>query len=403
MTARSPTLYNRFLFQAMKPSGSKAMGFRAATDREQLAQDLKRDDLLLLNAWRLPGAASPGSRFSVKDEAALNEQLHVLLSRGVPLVEALDVAASVVSPGARERVETLRTLVAGGASFANACEQVGGFDDATINVYRAAERTGDLGGAAKRLADAARRQLLIRGKTITVMIYPIVVSSISILIVIGILMFLVPMFSQQFEQLGVDNLNLLSRVVFALGTWLAANKALALLIFLVIAGGVALARKRIVAGVASIGRRIPSVKTLMLTVESARFFSVMGAMTKSGVPLAEALGTSTSVISDPKLRGELEHLRKRLVEGGVLRTLIEDVTSLPLATRRLLIAGERGGELDSVFDALSEDLADEVETRTSRLLALLEPAIIVLMFALIGPLIMAIAIPLMTFRSAAAA
>lgn len=402
MTAQSPTLYNRFLYQAMKPSGSKALGFRAATDREQLAADLKRDDLLLLSAWRLPGAASPGSRFSVKDEAALNEQLYVLLTRGVPLVEALDVAASVVSPGARERVETLRTLVAGGASFANACDQVGGFDDATIAVYRAAERTGDLGGAAKRLADAARRQLLIRGKTITVMIYPLVVSSISILIVVGILMFLVPMFSQQFEQLGVDNLNLLSRIVFALGTWLAANKTLALLIFLVIGGGVALARRRIVAGVAAIGRRIPSVKTLMLTVESARFFSVMGAMTKSGVPLAEALGTSTSVISDPKLRGELERLRKRLIEGGVLRTLIEDVTSLPLATRRLLIAGERGGELDSVFDALSHDLADEVETRTSRLLALLEPAIIVLMFALIGPLIMAIAIPLMTFRSAAA-
>jgi len=148
----------------------------------------------------------------------------------------------------------------------------------------------------------------------------------------------------------------------------------------------------------SVLRKLPAVDTLLLTVESARFFSVMGAMTKSGVPLAEALGTSTDVIANPKLRTQLQTLRRKLVEGGVLRTLIEDVTALPLATRRLLIAGERGGDLDSVFDALSIDLADDVDTRTARLLALLEPLIIVGMFSLIGPLIMAIALPLMTFH-----
>lgn len=399
MSSASPTLLSQFFYQAMKPSGTKAMGLRAAPDRTQLAEDLKREDMLLLNAWKLPLAPSAPARMSTKDEAAMNEQLAVLLDRGVPLVEALDVAASVVTPRSRERVERLRSLVASGASFADACTQVGGFEHVTIAVYRAAERTGDLGSAGRRLADASKRQLAIKGKTITVMIYPAVVSTISFLIVLGILMFLVPMFSSQFEQLGVDNMNMLSRVVFALGTWLAANKALAFLIIGVAVALLFFARQRFFAFGAAVGRRVPAVDGLMLTVESARFFSVMGAMTKSGVPLAEALGSSTNVISNPTLKSQLERLRQRLVEGGVLRTLIEDVTSLPLATRRLLIAGERGGDLDSVFDALSKDLADEVDTRTSRLLALLEPAIIVMMFSMIGPLIMAIAIPLMTFRA----
>jgi len=274
----------------------------------------------------------------------------------------------------------------------------GGFEPVTISVYRAAERTGDLGAAGKRLADSAKRQLAIRGKTITVMIYPLVVTSISLLIVIGILTFLVPMFSKQFEQMGFDDLNILSRAVFATGTWLSENKPLALLIAGILGVLAFLARNRLMGVFFSVLRKLPAVDTLLLTVESARFFSVMGAMTKSGVPLAEALGTSTDVIANPKLRTQLQTLRRKLVEGGVLRTLIEDVTALPLATRRLLIAGERGGDLDSVFDALSIDLADDVDTRTARLLALLEPLIIVGMFSLIGPLIMAIALPLMTFH-----
>jgi len=398
MTAHTPTLLSQFFYQAMKPAGTKTMGFRAASDPVHLAEDLRRDGLLLLSSWKLPLAPSAAPKLSIRDEAALNEQLAVLLDRGVPLVEALEVAATVVTPRARERVERLRTLVAAGVAFGDACEQTGGFEPVTVAVYRAAERTGDLGSAGRRLAVAAKRQLAIKGKTITVMIYPVVVSSISILIVLGILMFLVPMFASQFKQMGVDDMNLLSRAVFALGVWLSANKALSFLLMGAIVAMLYFVRSRILLAGASLGRRIPAVGSLMLTVESARFFSVMGAMTKSGVPLAEALGSSVRVISNPTLKSQLERLRTRLIEGGVLRTLIEDVTSLPLATRRLLIAGERGGDLDSVFDALSEDLADDVDTRTSRLLALLEPVIIVLMFSMIGPLILAIAIPLMTFQ-----
>jgi type II secretory pathway component PulF len=124
-------------------------------------------------------------------------------------------------------------------------------------------------------------------------------------------------------------------------------------------------------------------------------------MSKSGVPLSDGLATTTLSITHPKLRAQLETLRRKLVEGGLLRTLIEDVTAFPVATRRLLIAAERGGDLDQVFDTLASDMAEEVDTRADRLLALLEPAIIVVMFAIIGALLLAIMIPLITLSSSA--
>jgi general secretion pathway protein F len=288
--------------------------------------------------------------------------------------------------------------VAAGDSFSDACLKTGGFDAVTIAVYRSAERTGDVAAAAKRLAVSAKRRLGIRGKAITVMIYPLVVFCISMVVFSGLLVFLVPMIAKQLRQMGTTT-NAFSRIVFGTGEWLHAHLGLTAGVAAVLAVAAVVLRRRAAAGALGLLMRLPAVARLILTVELTRFFSVMAAMVKSGVPLADALATAAGVISSPRLRDQLGAVQKGLVEGGLWRTLVEKAEALPLATRRLLIAAEKAGDLDSAFDGLSGDMADEVEVRSARLLALLEPAAILLMFALIGPLILAIAIPLMTFRS----
>jgi len=388
----------QYLFQAMTPTGSKTLGFRAATNEHQLADDLRREQLLLLRSWKLPVGGSPPARLPLADEAALNDQLTILLSRGVPLIDALEVAATVVHARSKARIMRLREMVAAGDSFSEACKKLGAFDVVTIAVYRSAERTGDIAGAARRLADSAKRRLSIRGKAITVMIYPAVVFSISILIFVGLLVFLVPMIAAQLRQMKITP-NAFSQSIFSLGEWVSTNLGLSMLIVLGMGIGIIILRKRAIQGLLALANRVPAISRLLLTVEMTRFFSVMAAMVKSGIPLSDALATATAVLSSPKLRAQFAVLQKSLVEGGIWRSLVEKVDELPLATRRLLIAAERAGDLDSAFDGLAKDMADEVDVRSARLLAFLEPAAIVLMFLLIGPLILAIAIPLMTFRS----
>lgn len=395
------TLNTQFLFQAMTPAGGKSFGVRAAPSEAQLAEELRRDQLLLLKAWRLPVGKSAPPGLGLRDEAALNDQLATLQSRGVPLVEALEVAASVVGAGARPKVMRLRELVAAGDSLSSACEKAGGFDAVIIAVYRAAERTGDVAGAARRLSTSARRRLAIRGKAITVMIYPAVVCVMAMLIFMGLLMFLVPTIAQQLTQMN-SKPNAFSSAVFGLGIWMNGHKALVLGSLGAAAVGAIVLRSAL-ARLALRGlARVPAVSSLLLTAEMTRFFSVMAAMVRSGVPLADALGTAAGVLSAPQLRAQLQGLQKGLVEGGLWRTLVERADALPLATRKLLVAAERAGDLDSAFDTLSGDMAAEVDTKAARLLALLEPGVILLMFALVGPLIIAIAIPLLTARTGGA-
>lgn len=383
-----------FAYVAASPKGGKRFGVKQARSERALAEQLKRDRLILLRSWRLPGWMASEARFSLKDQMQFNQQLSQLVGRGVPLVEALEVTSRAARASARPRIERIRESVAAGAGFADACQRTGGFDAVTAAVYRAAERTGDLAGACAQLAHNAKRTLAVSGKAATLMIYPAIVLTIGVVVAFAMLGWIVPKIGGALEQSGVV-LPGYTKALMAIGD--ALRTYWYVVLFALLGGAVACVagRKGLAAVIRRLMRRTPLLKDVVLAQESARFFSVMGAMARSGVPLADGLGVGVAAIGHPKLKEQLGTLRTRLIEGGVLRKLIDDVTALPLATRRLLIAAERSGDLESAFESLAEDMSGEVDRRAARLLAAFEPLLLVMLFVMIGSLLLSIMIPLM--------
>ena len=388
-----------YLYMAAKPGGGRSVGMRQAKDERHLATELRKERMALLRSIRLPIAAGDsGGTVKLKDQAEMNTQLAQLLSRGSPLVEALEVTGASVSNKMRPKALRMRDLVAGGASFADACEQVGGFDRVTIALYRASERTGDLAGASKQLAIAARRQLSIQGKAATLMIYPAILLTITCIAAAVLLTKVLPRIGEAIASAGVT-LPWFTRALLAIGIFLRDN---ALMITMVLGFAIIAAiimRAVVGAAILSAMRKMPAIRQVVLAQESARFFSVMSALTRCGVPLADALGVANGAITHPQMRVQLERLRVRLIEGGVLRNLIDEVDSLPITTRRLMIAAERAGDLQSAFDTLAMDMMEEVETRSARLIAFMEPAVIVFLFLVVGSVILGIMIPLLNLSS----
>ena len=383
------------MFVAAKPGGGRKLGMAQARSERALAEDLRKDRMVLLRTWKLPGWVSSSQEMTLKDHAEMNEQLAQLLSRGVPLVEALEVTASVISATNKPRIERMRELVSSGSSFADACRQVGSFDGVTIAVYRASERTGDLAGAAQQLAHDARRRVRLAEKAKSLMIYPIIVLVITIAAASALLTIVVPMIGSALREAQLD-LPLYTEIVVGMGDFLRSNVLLTLAVVAGLAVAVILGRASIKEWATRVLRRAPLFKDLVLVQEQARFFSVMAAMSRAAIPLADALGTSSSAIGHPALRKDLDKLRQNLIEGGVFRTLVEKVEALPLATRKLLIAADQAGDLETAFDSLARDMADEVDRKTERALAALEPLLIVFMFVIVGSLLMAIMTPMLT-------
>lgn len=390
---------NRFLYLAARPDGGRTVGVVRARDGRHLAEQLRRDRLVPLKTWPVPSWA-PGSELKVglKDQCEVHTQLAQLLNRAVPLVEALEVVASAVGKAARPKVERMREMVAAGSGFADAARSVDIFDPVTIAVYRAAERTGDLGGAAKQLAMTARRQLAISGKAGTLLIYPCIVLSISMLVAVFMITVILPQVGKAIEGAGAQ-LPGFTKVLMEIGLFLRGNALWALLAVALLVTAAVFSRRRLMAIVNSFSRVVPLLREVVMAQEAARFFTVMAAMTRSGITLADALGVAVGVLGHPRLRTQLTSLRTRLIEGGVLRQLLDSVDALPLATRRLLIAAERSGDLESAFETLAGDLAEELDRRSMRLLAALEPALIIFMFLVIGTLLLAIMIPLIKLSS----
>lgn len=396
--SRAPSNPAPFFFIAAKSSGGRSMGIRRAVNRRQLADQLRRERMVPLQTWQLPAWVGEGGKVPLKDQAELNFQLSQLLTRGVPLVEALDVTASAVAASTRPLVMRMKEMVASGSSFADAALQTGTFDKVTVAVYRAAERTGDLGGAAKQLAYTARRQLAVGNKALTLMLYPAIVLTISIAVSLLVLTVIVPKIGDALESANVKLPGFTALVVGA-GNLLRENILWVGIGFLGLVTGIVFARKPIGALIGRLSRSTPLLKDVVLAQESTRFFTVMAAMTRSGVTLGDALGVAVGVLGHPQLRKQLTNVQLRLIEGGSLRQLIDTVDALPLTTRRLMIAAERSGDLQTAFETLAADTAEEVDRRSQRLLAALEPLLIVFMFVVIGSLLLSIMIPLLKLSS----
>lgn len=389
-----------YLFVAARIDGKKTMGMRAAMDEGVLARDLSKQKLVLIRSWRVPGwlAGQSDKPLSLKDQAEMTVQLSQLLSRGVPLVETLEVTAEAVSSKAKPRIEQLRELVRQGKSFSDASRETSTFDEATAAVFGAAEKTGDLAGAADQLARNARRRIKIKETAQTLMFYPLIVLAISMMVGVFMLVFVVPQVAEAMTSaMGPDKeLPWATRTLAGVGIFVRTNP---LWILAGIAGlvvGIFLSRQYITAAVLRLSHILPVLKDVTLAQESARFFSVMAALATGGVPLADALGVANQTIHHKKLRNQLDGLRKSLIEGGVLRVLIDRIEAFPIGTRRLLIAADRAGNLDTAFESLAEDHTEQVERLSGRLLAVLEPLLIVAIFVVIGGMILAIMAPMLS-------
>lgn len=386
---------------ASTTAGGRRFGFRRAKDSRQLVQALRTERLVPLKTWPMPAWVGGESDIGLKDQAEIHFVLAQLLSRGVPLVEALEVTSTSVSPTVRPRVDRMRELVASGASFSDACQAMESFDPVTIAVYRAAERTGDLAGAAKQLALTVRRQLAITGKAVTLLIYPAIVLSISLAVSLLMISVIVPKIASALASNPNAELPSITVFLWKTGDFIRENALILFLGALAVGVGAFLIRATLLGLLLGVLRRLPLVKGLVLAQETTRFFTVMAAMSRSGVTLADALGVSVGAVNHPELRSQLVRLRTRLVEGGILKNLIQDVEAFPIATRRLMIAAERSGDLQSAFDTLAQDMVEEVDRRSSRLLAALEPILILIMFLMIGSLLLSVMIPLMKIASSA--
>ena len=344
-----------------------------------------------------PSALGPSRRISAAALALLTRQLATLLRAGMPLDESLRALAA--QSGARRLQAVLADVCARiteGASLNEALAVYPGvFPDFYCSMVAAGEAGGRLEEVLERLADYTESRRALRQSLSMALIYPSILTLVSLLVVGVLLMYVVPEVVRVFQQTGqtlpwlTAALIAGSRMLRDIGWLLCLGVVLALLL-----GRFLLSRTLFRARFDRMLLDMPFIGRINRKLHAARLTRSLAILTKSGVPLLESLEISSRMIINIPLRAAVEDAAVTVREGGRLHKALDDSGWFPPLLVQMLASGEDSGELDDMLERAASHEELELQTVLSAAAALFEPFIILVMGALVLVIVLAILLPI---------
>jgi type IV pilus assembly protein PilC len=390
-----------FTFSGKDASGQKISGERVAPNKQSLQSALRRERIT-------PGSIrEKGKEFvmptfgtgkvGTKDIAIFFRQFSVMIDAGLPLVQCLEILASnQENPAFQKTLNGVRTTVEGGATLANAMRTFPiVFDDLTTNMIEAGETGGILDIILQRLAVYVEKAVRLRAAVKSALIYPIAVVSMAFLIVGGLLKWVVPIFANLFNGLGVT-LPLPTRIVLGLSNFVQGFW------WVFFAGGFG-----IVVGIKQIKKHrrgryyfdkmmlhLPVLGQLLRKIAVGRFTRTLGTLITSGVPILEGLSITAKTSGNAVLEEALMKVRKAIEEGRTIIDPLKECGVFPNMVTQMIGVGEATGAMDSMLQKIADFYEEEVDAATKDMLAMLEPVIIGLLGVMIGGIVISLYMPL---------
>ncbi len=373
---------------------SKRSGLIEAQSEKEGKDKLRDQGLMVVKiAPKIRGSAKENLRG--ENLMTFTLQLSQLLDAGIPLYESL------VALEEQYRTESFHRILL------SLCEQIkagtplsqamagypGSFDGLYCSMIAAGESSGTLNVILERLTHLLSKQMKLKRQIRTAMIYPCILASFSLLIIIMLLGFVVPSIEGIFEG---RNLNTFTKLVietshFFQNYWWAyipvTGGTVAWLVYQARSPAWQHWRERNCL-------KIPLLKNLIIQASVARFCRTMGTMLQGGVPIIDALVISRKVMRNVALEEEVKKAEGKIIEGSSLSHELGKSKWFPQLVPRMLAVGEESGTTTVMLNKIADMYEDELEKTLDQLMALAQPIILVFMGSIIGMVLMAILLPL---------
>ena len=329
-------------------------------------------------------------------------QLYTLIKTGIPLLKALQIV-SVQLPKGRFKtdIETISHDIQEGKSFSEALSATPRFFSLFyINMIKAAEVSGNLTGILKELSQHLVNSRRIARQVQAAFMYPILLLLVSGLILVGLLIFVLPVFMRIFQDLG-GNLPATTLFLIWLSRFTIRWGWLFLVVALFLAGIVFILYRKTYAKyiINAFVWRIPLFGRVIKTMDIGRFCRTLGTLLSSGVTLIRSMEVLYETTSSVLLQSALEDIRYKVEQGRSLSGAMEETGVFPLALVRMIQVGEESGKIGDLFLDAAVDYEEEVTFIITGLLSLLEPVLIVIMGVIVGFIVVSLFFPIFTLSS----
>ncbi len=350
-----------------------------------------------------PSAAVPtaprlaNKKLKRRDLANITSQLAIMLRSGVDVTSALkSLARQSRNPTQREILEAIHNDLLGGKSFSAALKPYSHvFGETYIASATAGEASGRMPDVLQQLAHLQRGELRLRNTIRTLLAYPVLLASVSSLVLSALVLFVLPQFAKIFEQFEMP-LPVITQMLLGVSLELRGRFWLWGPLFLLVIVGTFASR------FSTTGRRLWDkgmlnvflIRDVTRALLIGRVCRLMGLMLDSGVPLLESLRLARSSVGNSLYRELFSELESNVLNGRGLGDALIHSEFIPSSAAEMVLTAERTGNLGAVTQLIGEHFEDEGEAKLREIVTFLEPAITVIMGAVVAVVVLAVMLPM---------
>jgi type IV pilus assembly protein PilC len=394
-----------FKYRGKNVAGNIVSGERVGRSPQEVIAALERDQIQVLNIEKkklemaIPflKKGQVRKKVSLRDLSVFNRQLAVMFSAGLPVTQGLGILATQQkNKYFKTAILEIRKEVEAGSNLSNALKKYPDiFSDLYTSMIQAGEASGNLDTILVRLSEYIESMNRLMGKVKSALAYPIAVLIIAVVITTVIMLKVVPVFENMFEQLGAV-LPTPTLVLINISRFMQANflyiLGVAIAIFFALRSYLKTFKgKRLFD---RLKLRLPVFGTLLLKVAVARVTRTMETLLNSGVEIIEAMTITAKTAGNTIIEDVVMKSRSSVQEGKALAQSWEETKIFPFMVTQMVNVGEQTGALSNMLGKIADFYDEEVNQSVEALVSLMEPILILVLGGLVGSVIIAMYLPM---------
>jgi len=392
-----------FAYKALDQRGIAANGEIEGDSKAAAAQALRNRGLTVLDL----NEANKGlhmeldfmTRIKAKDLTVFSRQFATMVSSGLSMLRCLYVLEEQ-TPNKKfaKVIGAIKNDVEAGISLSDALEKHPAvFSKLYVSMVRAGEIGGILDEVLNRVATQLEKDDSIRRAVKSAMVYPMMIGSFAILVMMGMVLFLIPLFASMYKDLGNAKLPTLTRGMIAVsdgmkGYWFIVFPAIIAIVWL-------LRRfKRSDRGRELWDRfklHIPmGIGEIVRKLAVARFSRTLGTLVSSGVPILQAIDITGQAAGNVVIEKAMKDVQQSVKEGQSITGPLQKISVFPAMVTQMIAVGEETGSLDAMLNKIADFYEDEVNASVKSLTSILEPILMLGVGALVGLVVISMYLPI---------
>jgi type IV pilus assembly protein PilC len=344
----------------------------------------------------VPVGRSRKKKINLEKFLIFNQQFVTLIRAGLPILKGLDLlSARLTDTKLAPYITAVREEVKNGSLLSDAFRAQGVFPPIYVTSVMAGEKSGALGEVLDRFIAYQKLALAVRKKLLMSLIYPCLLLTLVLGLMVFLITYVVPSFAELYRSMSAQ-LPTATVILIAIGTT-ARSYVLAGVGALIVAAVAFRFWAKTESGQERLDRvrlRLPVAGEIWIKYQVAQFARVLGTLLTGGIPLVQALETASESLGTSLLRKTLDQARKMVKEGQALSSALEQTKIFPSLSIDMIEVGESTGALPAMLTSVAEFYEDDVNTRMTATLSLIEPAIMIFMGGFVTFVLVALYLPI---------